>query len=98
MEYVQENWIEISVIVVAVIAVIFNIVELRKETMNYANPNNKQLANMASVFFSVITAVIFSYMLYSGDDDFQIAGYVFGAVALLTNIFSLSYFLNLIQA
>lgn len=98
MEFVQENWLEISIITAAVVAVIFNFVEIRKETINYGNPTKKQLANMASIFFSLIAAVLFAYILYAGDDDFRVAGYVFGSVAVLSNAFSLGYFYNLIQA
>ena len=92
------NLLEISIITAAVVAVIFNFVELRKETINYGNPTKKQLANMASIFFSVVAALIFAYILYDGGDDFRIAGYVFSAAAVVTNVFSLGYFLNLIQA
>lgn len=93
-----EDAFYLTIIITSLFAVVFNFVEIRKTPLDLGNPNSRQIANLSSIVFSAITAGIFSYIYFTTDEDFLIAGYIIGSFSAIATLFGLLYYLNIIQA
>jgi len=90
LNFTTEEIIYASIFVVGIIAIIFNFIQVRNDD-SLLGSTRKQYANLSSIFFTLITVSIFGTILYLGNDDILIAGYIFATVAGLANLASLAY-------